>query len=875
MNIGKGFCFLSVLFLLLFNEALTAQVRILPLGNSITYDQIYNDTRPVGDKISYRYRLYQLLNSAGIAFSYVGTQSSGGNFLPQNYTNNGGFSGITNKQMLAKLRSGYLNNLNPDIILLEIGTNKLSEENVKIFAMELDSILNEIDAFEKRAKKTVHVFLAQIISRAGDTPAANHSPTTNYNKHVAQLKTSRPNDLITLVNMETGAGIDYRLSSAGGDMHDLLHPARSGYTKMAEEWFKHLKPHLTAANLPPVLSAIETTPLAYTAGIKAVSLTSTLVVADAESPNLQSASIKITAGYRKSEDILSFIPANGITSAWNTETGTLTLTGNATVANYQAALRKVNYENTNQTNPDTVVRTASFAVNDGALNSVSVSRNITIRAANAAPVLSSLEVKALNYNEGDGKVLLTSTIVISDANHTNLQSATAKITTGYLKSEDVLAFTPANGINPAWDAETGTLTLTGNATLVNYQAALRKISYENTNKTNPHTAIRKVTFTVSDGNLNSAPVSRDISVTSVNSAPVLSGIEKEALAYTEGDGKVAITASVSISDNDNDSLSTAIVVINSGYVNAEDVLSYTPGNGITASWDKTNGKLTLSGKSSITNYQAALKKVSYENTNIENPKVTARQITIMVAHDTDTSNAVSRSIEIIPVNKAPIIEHLELSEIEYQLAFDSVHVAGAILISDLNDSILHSAIVHLESGYQQGEDHLTITETNQITADWNAETGTLTLNGVATLAEYETALKSIRYHHTNDSVDNSVVKIIKLTLFDGKDHSNTLEQPIKMSLSSPLSAPGLKEKASILLYPNPSSETATLSFSSPLTRMLKMEILSVRGEIIKTQWLSRDTREYKIAVSTLKSGQYFIRFTDNEKMWSILKMQVK
>jgi hypothetical protein len=119
------------------------------------------------------------------------------------------------------------------------------------------------------------------------------------------------------------------------------------------------------------------------------------------------------------------------------------------------------------------------------------------------------------------------------------------------------------------------------------------------------------------------------------------------------------------------------------------------------------------------------------------------------------------------------------------------------------------------------------------------------------------------------------VKIIRLTIFDGTAHSNTLEQPIKMSLISPLSAPELQEKATILLYPNPAAEVATLTFSAPLSKNLKMEIFSLKGEIIRTDWLQKDEQEFKISVSSLQRGQYFIRFSVSDEKWSILKLQVK
>jgi hypothetical protein len=48
-------------------------------------------------------------------------------------------------------------------------------------------------------------------------------------------------DKIVIVDMEDGAGIDYRLETNGGNMSDNLHPGDNGYAKMAVVWFDALE----------------------------------------------------------------------------------------------------------------------------------------------------------------------------------------------------------------------------------------------------------------------------------------------------------------------------------------------------------------------------------------------------------------------------------------------------------------------------------------------------------------------------------------------------------------------------------------------------------------------------------------------------------
>ncbi|MFO7905365.1 MAG: DUF4347 domain-containing protein [Pirellulaceae bacterium] len=143
--------------------------------------------------------------------------------------------------------------------------------------------------------------------------------------------------------------------------------------------------NINEVNDAPVASAIEGIALNYTENDGAIAVTSTLEVSDVDDTNIESATIQITGSYISGEDFLAFTDTATITHSWNASTGTLTLTGSDTVANYQAALRSVTYENTSE-NPNTATRTVSFKVNDGDVDSNIQTRDVVIQAVNDAPV---------------------------------------------------------------------------------------------------------------------------------------------------------------------------------------------------------------------------------------------------------------------------------------------------------------------------------------------------------------------------------------------------------------------------------------------------------------------------------------------------------
>ena len=278
---------------------------------------------------------------------------------------------------------------------------------------------------------------------------------------------------------------------------------------------------ITNVNDAPVEATIEGAPLAYTENDVPTAITGTITITDVDDTNIESATIQITGNYVSGEDILAFINLGPITGSWDALTGTMTLTGSDTLANYEIALRSVTYENTSE-NPSTAVRTVTFIANDGDSDSNAQTRNINVTAVNDSPVEATIEGTPLAFTENDPAIAITNTITITDVDDTNIDSATIQITGNYVSGEDVLAFTNLGPIMGSWDALTGTMTLTGSDTLANYEIALRSVTYQNTSE-NPSTAVRTVTFIANDGDVDSNPQSRNITIFSVNDDPTNAG----------------------------------------------------------------------------------------------------------------------------------------------------------------------------------------------------------------------------------------------------------------------------------------------------------------------------------------------------------------
>ncbi|MCG8373731.1 MAG: DUF2341 domain-containing protein [Balneolales bacterium] len=421
------------------------------------------------------------------------------------------------------------------------------------------------------------------------------------------------------------------------------------YAFLSDKWF----------NVPPVLSGAELTDLSYTEGDAATDITSTLAISDTDDTNLNSAKVYISSGFESSEDVLAYSTALGITGSYNSSAGVLILSGTTTVANYQAALRNVTYQNTETTSPTASTREISFIVYDWDDSSNVVTRDIDVTASNDAPVLANLEATTLAFTEGDAATDITSALTVSDNDNTTLQGATVAFTNNYFLGEDELAYTTALGITGSFNSSTGVLSLSGTTTLANYQAALRNVTFQNTSS-DPVTGVnRTIEIRVFDGTDSSATgTTRDISVSSSNTVPTLANIETETIFY-QANQSSTVSEAITITDPDDTNIESVTFQITSNYSSSEDTLEFQSLFGITSSWTDGTGTLTLTGPASKSDFQSAIRTVTYRNT-ISAPTDSDRIVSITANDGDGNSNTLTRTISFsIPKSVSDLLVWLK------------------------------------------------------------------------------------------------------------------------------------------------------------------------------------------------------------------------
>src|SRR5256884_212245 len=186
-----------------------------------------------------------------------------------------------------------------------------------------------------------------------------------------------------------------------------------------------------------------------------------------------------------------------------------------------------------------------------------------------------------------------------------------------------------------------------------------------------------------------------------------------------------------------------------------DTLAFTNTAGITGSYNAGTGVLTLTGTDTLATYQAALRSVKYSSSSddptVNNTK-TSRTITWSAtdansdAVGAATSAGVTSTVNVTAVNDAPVLT--AGATLAYTEQAAGAVIDNTITLADVDDTQMASATVTI-GNFVTG-DALAFTNTAGITGSYNAGTGVLTLTGTDTLANYQAALRSVKYSSSSD-----------------------------------------------------------------------------------------------------------------------------
>ncbi len=417
-------------------------------------------------------------------------------------------------------------------------------------------------------------------------------------------------------------------------------------------------------NTPPQLTLPESDPLAVVGSGSPQVVAPGIIVADAENANLQSARIQISSNFQSTEDTLS-IPSlpEGISGAFDAETGVLNLTGPSNLASFQEALRQVQFQNTSAL-PNTDPREVTFSVRDQASQSNFVSRQIEVSVPAFPPSLSIGAQAPRQFTEGGLPISIAGSLTLSEGSAGPITGATVEISSGFAVGEDQLRAGNRNGLSSQFDSQTGVLKISGEASGNTYGSVLRSVVFNN-GSDSPSTAQRSISISVQDAERSSNTVSTRVNVAPTNDSPFLSFTPGPAIPFEQGSDPVSIFSSISIRDADHGSLGAATVMFANRFNDEQDELGITslPSGISSGGFNKTNGSLTLQGNASLSDYATAIEGIVYRNSG---DFTSDRSLSVSVAvadPEGSTSNLANQQLRLIGRSTPP--EILELRDISF------------------------------------------------------------------------------------------------------------------------------------------------------------------------------------------------------------------
>lgn len=205
--------------------------NIMPMGDSITEGNTGVGYMAGG----YRQALYAHLTGDGFAPHFVGNSTvnpSAALTATGNAAHNG-YSGYRIDQIENGVVNSNWMDANPDIVLLQIGTNDIAQNyDLSAAPDRLDALIGDMIARKPNAR----IVVAKI---PGCQDAAFDGQVQAYNAAIAQKVTARAQSgqNVSMVDMYSELNYSRQTTAAGVSLYaDAWHPSQTGYDIMGEAW---------------------------------------------------------------------------------------------------------------------------------------------------------------------------------------------------------------------------------------------------------------------------------------------------------------------------------------------------------------------------------------------------------------------------------------------------------------------------------------------------------------------------------------------------------------------------------------------------------------------------------------------------------------
>ncbi|XP_065846387.1 uncharacterized protein [Oscarella lobularis] len=570
-----------------------------------------------------------------------------------------------------------------------------------------------------------------------------------------------------------------------------------------------------------------------------------------------------------------------VTRAYDTLTGVLTLTGNASESIYQLLLNNIiyGYGNTAIEPKRPLTRNVTFSVSDWDFTTTT-SVLIIIQNVNDKPVITfdGAPLSTVNFAEGDDPLRLATHVNVTDSDNAEMTRSVVNLTNA-AEGDGLNVTETVAGLTVTPNADSTIIRIEGNASVADYSRLLSSIEFYNPNS-NPGNVAghqRIISFRVNDSIEWSGTVYAYVDVTPTNDRPVFhfgpdpnrygSPAERTRdIVFTEdGPSVYLFPESTTLRDVDSQTLSGATILL-AGFQDGGDealkinkTLATDVGISLSPDVASINGGVwQLSGNASVADYKKVLLTVNYINSKSSTITTGLRDFNITVADDEPrNSSGVSVRVTVKDRNDPPEINLGAGYGVSDAITFHEEHtgidfVTKPYLIEfrDEETTRLSKATITLRSepaGHLDDGDYLYSLVSNPLltfeASSVPGSTYTLTFTGEASYDSYYEVLEGIRYINTEKEptkyVGDTFVEIkryINVTIWDNGSisalDSSTLP-PANTTLSTSVSIELTNDNAPVLTL---TTVPGSCSAKSPSKRSVR-DASPPDGE---GDWLSDD-----------------------------------
>jgi parallel beta-helix repeat protein len=523
-----------------------------------------------------------------------------------------------------------------------------------------------------------------------------------------------------------------------------------------------------SVNDAPVLTDLRPAAIDYSEGSAPVYISRFVLTSDVDSTTLTGATVQISAGYIAAEDRLIVTDSRGLSVSWDSITGTISINGNGTLDTYQGILRSIQYQNISLSVTQGT-RSISTTISDESLTSLVGSKDINVIAINDAPIVS---VGTLaSFTENSAAVNVFPDLTLTDIDSTSIRSATLRITGNYLPNSDLLSMVNASNILATWNTTTATLSLIGNASITEYEAALRQIRFSSSSN-NLIDTTRSFVLDVTDstGAVASTNLTNFI-ITPVNDAPIVN----LASSINVGEDTSAtflsnLMGNLRLADVDANQQNLSLIVsVNRGF------LSIDPNQPLNRSIGTNTSEITLVG--TLAQLSSAVGNIVFTPELDFNGSLQLQVALEDIQGSRDTKFA---QVQVIAANDAPTINLGSNDQLTATIG-TSTAILSTVSVKDVDSPLLDGAVVRVTSNFSSG-DRIFVQSNPQIQSSWDANAGTLTLSGSASTQEYQSILQSLQF--TTNSTNLST-RVISVALKDANGASSNITK--SFGLNPPIS----------------------------------------------------------------------------------------